>query len=104
MKPARLWLITLPVILLLAVYLSFAQDQTQAPTPAPAQAPTPAAAPAQAPAPAAAPKNTDAQGRETIAKPMTEKQRKKQEAKLRKELETPVQEMAERGRRLHHHG
>ena len=65
MKPARLWLITLPVILLLAVYLSFAQDQTQAP------------------------KNTDAQGRETIAKPMTEKQRKKQEAKLRKELETP---------------
>jgi len=65
MKPARLWLITLPVILLLAVYLSFAQDQNQAP------------------------KNTDAQGRETIAKPMTEKQRKKQEAKLRKELETP---------------
>jgi len=65
MKPARLWLITLPVILILAVYLSFAQGQTQAP------------------------KNTDAQGRETIAKPLTEKQRKKQEAKLRKELETP---------------
>ena len=69
MKPTRLWLITLPVILLLAVYLSFAQDQ--------------------APAPTTPPKNTDAQGRETIAKPMTEKQRKKQEAKLRKELETP---------------
>jgi len=63
MKPARLWLITLPVILLAAVYLGYAQDQ--------------------------APKNTDAQGRETIAKPLTEKQRKKQEAKLRKELETP---------------
>ncbi|HET9320049.1 MAG TPA: GWxTD domain-containing protein, partial [Bryobacteraceae bacterium] len=35
------------------------------------------------------PQNTDAQGRETIAKPLTEKQRKKREAKLRKELETP---------------
>jgi GWxTD domain-containing protein len=71
MKPARLWLITLPVILFAAVYLGYAQDQAQAPTPAPA------------------PKNTDTQGRETIAKPLTEKQRKKQEAKLRKELETP---------------
>jgi GWxTD domain-containing protein len=85
MKPTRLWLITLPVILILAVYLSFAQDQPQPPTPAPATATTPA--PTTTPAPA--PKNTDAQGRETIAKPMTEKQRKKQEAKLRKELETP---------------
>ncbi len=65
MKPARLWLVTLPVILLSAAYLGYSQDQTQAP------------------------KNTDAQGRETIAKPMTEKQRKRQEAKLRKELETP---------------
>jgi GWxTD domain-containing protein len=33
--------------------------------------------------------NTDAQGRETVAKPLTEKQKKKREEKLRKELETP---------------
>src|SRR5678815_2999520 len=33
--------------------------------------------------------NTDAQGRETIAKPLTEKQKRKREEKLRKELETP---------------
>jgi GWxTD domain-containing protein len=33
--------------------------------------------------------NKDAQGRETIAKPLSEKQKKKREAKLRKELETP---------------
>ena len=63
MKPTRLWYISLPVSLLLAACLSFAQDQEK--------------------------KNTDAQGRETIAKPLTAKQKKKQEAKLRKELETP---------------
>ena len=34
-------------------------------------------------------KSSDSSQRETVAKPMTEKQRKKQEAKLRKELETP---------------
>ena len=36
-------------------------------------------------------KATDAaaQGRETVAKPLTEKEKKKKEAKLRKELETP---------------
>ena len=34
-------------------------------------------------------KKTPATGRETVAKPMTEKQKKAQEAKLRKELETP---------------
>lgn len=33
--------------------------------------------------------NTDAQGRETVAKPLTEKQKRKREEKLRKELETP---------------
>src|SRR5882672_8552677 len=33
--------------------------------------------------------SSSAQTRETVAKPMTDKQRKKQEAKLRKELETP---------------
>jgi len=32
---------------------------------------------------------SDSSQRETVAKPMTEKQRKKQEDKLRKELETP---------------
>jgi len=64
-KRACLWLVLLPVSLLLAVYLGYAQDQGQDK------------------------KNTDAQGRDTIAKPLTEKQKKKQEAKLRKELETP---------------
>jgi len=34
-------------------------------------------------------KSSDSSQRETVAKPMTEKQRKKQEEKLRKELETP---------------
>ncbi len=33
--------------------------------------------------------SSSTQTRETVAKPMTDKQRKKQEAKLRKELETP---------------
>src|SRR6266446_7039709 len=33
--------------------------------------------------------SSSAQTRETVAKPMTDKQKKKQEAKLRKELETP---------------
>ena len=34
-------------------------------------------------------KSSDSSARETVAKPMTDKQRKKQEDKLRKELETP---------------
>src|SRR5579862_4718960 len=34
-------------------------------------------------------KSSDSSQRETVAKPMTDKQRKKQEQKLRKELETP---------------
>src|SRR5258705_13149213 len=34
-------------------------------------------------------KKASAQQRETVARPMTEKERKKQEDKLRKELETP---------------
>ena len=34
-------------------------------------------------------KKPDSSSRDTVAKPMTDKQRKKQEAKLRKELETP---------------
>src|SRR5258706_15889822 len=33
--------------------------------------------------------SSDSSQRETVAKPMTEKQRKRREAKLRKELETP---------------
>src|SRR5713101_2366523 len=47
---------------------------------------------AQAPALAQAKKDKSkdtGQQRETVAKPMTEKQRKQQEARLRKELETP---------------
>jgi len=66
MRPLRLWLAALSVSLLFSVYLGYAEDQDKDQK-----------------------KNTDAQGRETIAKPLTEKQRKKQEAKLRKELETP---------------
>src|SRR5579863_10279287 len=34
-------------------------------------------------------KSSDSSSRDTVAKPMTDKQRKKQEEKLRKELETP---------------
>jgi GWxTD domain-containing protein len=66
MRPLRLWLAALSVSLLFSVYLGHAEDQDKDQK-----------------------KNTDSQGRETIAKPLTEKQRKKQEAKLRKELETP---------------
>ncbi len=72
MRPLRLWLAALSVSLLFAVYLGYADDQDK-----------------DTKKDSSAKKNTDAQGRETIAKPMTEKQKKKQEAKLRKELETP---------------
>jgi GWxTD domain-containing protein len=40
-------------------------------------------------APAAPPKKQEPANRETVAKPMTDKERKKREDKLRKELETP---------------
>ena len=43
------------------------------------------------------------QQRETIAKPLTEKESKRREEKLRKELETPYQKWLTRRRRLHHH-
>ncbi len=69
MRRVCLWLGIAPVSILLAVYLGYAQDQDKKTDDTQ--------------------KNTDAQGRETIAKPLTEKQKKKQEAKLRKELETP---------------
>ncbi len=64
MRPARLWISCLAVSLLFAVNFSYAEKKDKGP-------------------------NTDAEGRETIAKPLTEKQRKKREEKLRKELETP---------------
>jgi len=64
MMPARLWMSCSAISLLFTINLSYADKNDQ-------------------------PQNTDAQGRETIAKPLTEKQRKKREAKLRKELETP---------------
>jgi GWxTD domain-containing protein len=64
MRAARLWTPCLSTGLLLTVTFAFAEKTDKAP-------------------------NTDAQGRETIAKPLTEKQKKKREAKLRKELETP---------------
>ena len=62
--PARLWISCIAVSLVFTVNPSYAakKDKDQ---------------------------NTDAEGRETIAKPLTEKQKKKREAKLRKELETP---------------
>jgi GWxTD domain-containing protein len=63
MRPARLWIPSLAVSLFFTINLSYAEKDKDP--------------------------NTDAQGRETIAKPLTEKQKKKREAKLRKELETP---------------
>ncbi len=63
MRPARLWIPWLAVSLFFTINLSSAEKDKDP--------------------------NTDAQGRETIAKPLTEKQKKKREAKLRKELETP---------------
>jgi GWxTD domain-containing protein len=64
MRPARLWFSCLAVSLLFAVNFSYAEKKDKGP-------------------------NTDAEGRETIAKPLTEKQKRKREEKLRKELETP---------------
>jgi GWxTD domain-containing protein len=87
-----------------ALYLASAflhaapQSPSPAPSPAAPQASTPpAAAPTatQTTTPTAATDTADkdkkapSSSRETISKPMTDKQRKKQEAKLRKELETP---------------
>jgi GWxTD domain-containing protein len=64
MRSARLWFSCLAVSLLFAVNFSYAEKKDKGP-------------------------NTDAEGRETIAKPLTEKQKRKREEKLRKELETP---------------
>src|SRR5512141_1210545 len=61
MKPARLWIPSLSLGLLLTVNPSYAAKN----------------------------KDKSAQGRETVAKPLTEKEKKKREEKLRKELETP---------------
>ena len=64
MRPARLWIFCLAVSLLVVVNFSYAEKKDKGP-------------------------NTDPEGRETIAKPLTEKQKRKREEKLRKELETP---------------
>jgi GWxTD domain-containing protein len=64
MKPARLWIPCLAVSVLFTIGRGYAEKKDSAP-------------------------NTDAQGRETIAKPLTDKEKKKREARLRKELETP---------------
>src|SRR6266851_9160180 len=64
MKPAHLWIPCLAVSVLFTIGSSYADKKEDA-------------------------TNTDAQGRETIAKPLSEKEKKKREAKLRKELETP---------------
>src|SRR6476659_1522145 len=61
MKPARLWIPSLSLGLLLTVNPSYAAKN----------------------------KDKNAQGRETVAKPLTEKEKRKREEKLRKELETP---------------
>ena len=57
---------------------------------------------------AAAQKNNDQTSsepaeRETVARPLSERQKKKNEEKLKKELETPVSEVAQRRRCVHHH-
>jgi GWxTD domain-containing protein len=64
MRPARLWIPCFAVSLLFSLNLGFSEKKDKDP-------------------------NKDPQGRETIAKPLTEKEKKKREAKLRKELETP---------------
>jgi GWxTD domain-containing protein len=64
MRPARLWIPCLAVSILFTINLSYAEKKDKGP-------------------------NTDDQGRETIAKPLTDKEKKKREAKLRKELEGP---------------
>jgi GWxTD domain-containing protein len=64
MRAARLWIPCLSTGLLLTVTFAYADKKDKGP-------------------------NTDAQGRETIAKPLTERQKRKREEKLRKELETP---------------
>src|SRR5438132_3227772 len=64
MRPARLWISCLAVSSLFVVNFSYAEKKDKGP-------------------------NTDAEGRETIAKPLTDKQKRKREEKLRKELETP---------------
>jgi GWxTD domain-containing protein len=72
MRPARLWIACLSVCLLFTISLGHADDQDKD-----AQKDKDKSV------------NTDAQGRETVSKPLTDKEKKKREAKLRKELETP---------------
>src|SRR5579863_4755219 len=64
MKPTHLWIPCLAVSVLFTIGNSYADKKDDG-------------------------TNTDAQGRETIAKPLSDKEKKKREAKLRKELETP---------------
>src|SRR5580693_1268262 len=95
----RLFLICGSVVgLFLAAIVAAQSPAAQSPAAQPPSASAPAAQPPAAQAPAAtspAPQSTDAdkkpdsKKRETVAKPMTDKQRRKQEEKLRKELETP---------------
>jgi GWxTD domain-containing protein len=68
MRPARLWIASLSVSLLFTIGLGHADDQDKDKDKN---------------------VNKDAQGRETISKPLSDKEKKKREAKLRKELETP---------------
>ncbi len=42
------------------------------------------------------------ENRQTVAKPMTEKQKRKQQDRLRKELETPYKKWLNEDVRLHH--
>jgi len=64
LRPARLWIPGLAVSILFTITLGYADKSDKD-------------------------SNTDNQGKETVAKPLSEKEKKKREAKLRKELETP---------------
>ncbi len=68
MRPARLWIACLSASLLFTIGLGHADDQDKDKDKSVSK---------------------DAQGRETVSKPLSDKERKKREAKLRKELETP---------------
>ena len=64
LRPARLWIPGLAGSILFTITLGYADKSDKD-------------------------SNTDNQGKETVAKPLSEKEKKKREAKLRKELETP---------------
>ena len=84
MSAKRLWVSSIGLTLLLVVAPIIAQQS--APT---APAPATATTPDTGSKPDKSKKNAPAAKRDTVAKPLTEKERKKKEAALKKELETP---------------